>query len=396
MSAIIAPSSRTVDLAVVGLGSIGSMALWQATEAAKRENPQATVLGIEQFSRVHTRGSYAGESRLFRVALKEGSKYVKLALAARDLWVQLSERTGRDVFVPCKALSVAAGNFQGIIDTKEVLEEFHLPHTLLETEELRNSYPQFAIDDGDIGILDHLGGGIRPELAVALAQEEALKIGAEIIDKTPVTAIDNSHFADSGTVTIVTEKGTVHAKRVIVTTGSWASELIPEIRDLITVHKLPLTWSAPLNIAEFLPDRLPIFLRDKVLSDGTRLHVYGAPSLDGYSVKVSVEPLDTFVEDIRELEGDVEEEFKYLVGRQVAEIFPDMMPYVVRASMHHDGFAEGNVPVIDSTLPGITVAVGMSGRGMKFAPIYGKLVSDLSLTGNSELYDPSFSIAAHV
>ena len=53
------------DYVVIGCGSIGSMALWQLTELALG----ASVLGIERFDRVHTKGSYSGESRLFRVAL---------------------------------------------------------------------------------------------------------------------------------------------------------------------------------------------------------------------------------------------------------------------------------------------------------------------------------------
>ena len=68
------------DYVVVGCGTMGSMALWQLTETAPEGS---TILGVEQFGRVHTKGSYAGESRLFRLIMKEGGQYVDLARRAR-------------------------------------------------------------------------------------------------------------------------------------------------------------------------------------------------------------------------------------------------------------------------------------------------------------------------
>ena len=62
---------------VVGLGSIGSMTLWQLAKQG------VDVLGIEQFGRVHTEGAYAGESRLFRVAAKEGELFTPALLRSR-------------------------------------------------------------------------------------------------------------------------------------------------------------------------------------------------------------------------------------------------------------------------------------------------------------------------
>lgn len=386
---------ESADIVVIGLGTIGSMALWQAAELTGKDGNGNSVVGIEQFTRIHTLGSYSGESRLFRVALKEGPRYIKLALEAREMWQDLNERSGRDVFLPVGALSVANENFAGISSIKAVLEEFNLPHSLLTADELREKFPQFAVVDGDVGVLDHLGGGIRPELAVATAQQEALKAGATIVDDCAVTSIDYSAFEDTGTVTIETAKGTITAKKVIVTTGSWAAELFEELDDLIQVHKLPLTWSMPLDIDPFLPANLPIFLRDLMLSDGTNFHVYGAPSLDGYSVKVSTEMPNSKVTSVREIDANMDEAFKNKVGRQVAEVFPALVPYPVRATMHHDGFTSDESPIIDASLPGITLAVGMSGRGMKFAPIYGRLAAELAINGSSDKYNPEFSISSH-
>ena len=121
------------DYAVIGCGTIGSMALWQLTEQA----PGARILGIERFDRVHTKGSYSGESRLFRVALKEGGIYIPLVQQARRMWLAMNERSGRDIFLPVGAVSVGPADFPTMVQTMAVIEEFGLDHEVLDAAEAR-------------------------------------------------------------------------------------------------------------------------------------------------------------------------------------------------------------------------------------------------------------------
>src|SRR5690349_19085609 len=71
------------DVAVIGTGVMGAMALWRLAERGVR------VLGFEQLQPGHDRGSSHGESRVFRVASHEDPRYVPLALRALDLWRDL-------------------------------------------------------------------------------------------------------------------------------------------------------------------------------------------------------------------------------------------------------------------------------------------------------------------
>ena len=56
----------TYDIAVLGLGAMGSMAAWRAAARG------ASVIGIEQYGIAHDRGSSHGGSRIFRKTLFEG------------------------------------------------------------------------------------------------------------------------------------------------------------------------------------------------------------------------------------------------------------------------------------------------------------------------------------
>lgn len=379
---------RDVDYVVVGLGSVGSMALWQLAGAA----PEGTsILGLEQFGRLHPFGSYAGESRLYRMALKEGDKYIELARAARPLWLELNELSGRDVFVPAGALSIGAADSSEIAATLAAIDKHDLDYEMLSGEELRERYPQFDYLPDDVGIVDPNGGGIRPELAVATAQKQAEKLGAEIMDNTPVLSLD---YTAKGVI-IETEAGLIAAKRVICTAGSWTGQLVEETARLINVRRVFLTWFAPEHIDSFTPTSLPVFLRDMRDPDGTLHHTFGAPSLDGYSVKVTNGSMGPDYDSVADLDLTVPQDYLSEASADVRSSIPGFFEGVPRASVHHDGFTADNTPIID-TFGAVTVAAGMSGRGMKFAPIYGQLCAQLALGQTPPLYNAEeFSIAAH-
>ncbi|AGP30454.1 FAD-dependent oxidoreductase [Corynebacterium terpenotabidum] len=384
------------DYAVIGCGTIGSMALWQLTELA----PEASVLGIERFDRVHTKGSYSGESRLFRVALKEGGIYIPMVQDARRMWLEMNERSGRDIFLPVGALSVGPADFPAMTQTMAVIEEFGLDHEVLDAAGLAERFPVFAAASpdtaADAAILDPAGGGIRPELAVAYAQEFALAAGASLWDNTRVLAVEPGAGPEGATL-IRTSAGDVTADKVIVANGSWASDLYPDLAGHISVQCIPLTWYLPLDITGFLPENLPIFMRDIITADGEIWHCYGAPSIDGYSVKISHgdfigdAPTPDTLEALRT--GELPDEVLRVFSERTSAFFDGMLDAPVRITLHHDGFTTDHAPVLGHA-PGtdgaVTVATGMSGNGMKFAPVYGRIAAELAVTGHSDRRPDAF------
>lgn len=384
------------DYVVVGCGTIGSMALWQLTDIA----PGASVLGIERFTRVHTRGSYAGESRLFRVALKEGGIYIPLVQRAREMWLEMNARSGRDIFLPVGAVSVGPADFPTMVQTMKVIEEFGLDHEVLDSAALAERFPVFAPSApgaaADAAILDPAGGGIRPELAVAFAQQFALDAGARLWDNTRVLSVEPG-AGPAGATVVRTDRGVVTASKVIVANGSWAADLFPGLAHHISVQTIPLTWYLPLDITGFLPQNLPIFMRDIVRDNGEIWHCYGAPTLDGYSVKIShgdfAGDADTpdGLEELRT--GVLPDEITRVFSERTSTFFNGMLDAPVRISLHHDGFTVDHAPVL-GLVPGfdgtLTVATGMSGNGMKFAPVYGRIAAELAVTGESAVRPSAF------
>ena len=81
-------STERYDVVVVGVGGMGSAALYHLARRGRR------VLGIERFDVLHEHGSSHGYTRIIRLAYFEHSDYVPLVRLAYELWHELEEEAG--------------------------------------------------------------------------------------------------------------------------------------------------------------------------------------------------------------------------------------------------------------------------------------------------------------
>src|SRR5689334_3219656 len=91
-------SVTSSDVIVIGLGAMGSAALYQLA----RRGVQA--IGIDRFVPPHDSGSSHGESRITRQAIGEGAEYVPFALRSHEIWRELEAETERSLLAPIGGL----------------------------------------------------------------------------------------------------------------------------------------------------------------------------------------------------------------------------------------------------------------------------------------------------
>ncbi|MDJ1370213.1 N-methyl-L-tryptophan oxidase [Gulosibacter molinativorax] len=373
------------SVVIIGMGTVGSMVAWQLSQRAG-----GRVIGVEQHGIAHAYGAYAGESRLFRTAAYEGDHYTPLLMQSQRLWRELEQESGQDIYLQVGALTIAPSGSPKINSTLQAAERFSLPHEYLEGRELRNRFPQHDFDDDDVAVLDLGGGGLRPERAVLSATEAATQAGIEVWQHTTVVSIEEHH----GRHLVSTTRGEILAEKIVLTAGPWGQQLLPELKSFTRVKSVPLTWFMPKQIEHFLPERFPVFVRDR----GTT-HLFGAPSLEGYAVKISraAFPDWPLVDDVADIQKEHTRAELAETSQLATSYFPGLHPEPVRHSIHPDSYTADLTPIIDFSADGSRVIIsGLSGRGFKFAPVLGSIAADLIHTGTSNLFEPErFSLAAH-
>src|SRR5580693_6779259 len=92
--------ARVFDAIVLGVGGMGSAAVFELARRGLK------VLGLEQFSCVHDRGSSHGNTRVIRTAYYEHPNYVPLAKRSFERWYDLEQLCGRHLLTECGCLNI--------------------------------------------------------------------------------------------------------------------------------------------------------------------------------------------------------------------------------------------------------------------------------------------------
>ena len=374
-------SELDADVAVVGLGSMGSMALWQLARRGVR------AIGFEQFEPGHDRGSGHGESRIIRSCYAEGPQYVPLIQAAFPIWRQLEQDTDTELLTENGALFLGrldSGFVKGALATAD---QHGLPYDILEPETVHRRYPPHRLETGESGFLDLKAGFLRPERAVSAAAARAAQLGAEVVTGARVESIQER----AEEVEIQVGGRTYRVGQVIAAVGAWVDKLLPWLHLPVWVERQVMVWYPARRPEDFSPERFPIFIRDRGAPD---LTWYGFPTLDGATVKVAIHH-DGRRADPDRLDREIHDSDYEAVTALVRKAIPGLDPTPVRgkACMYT------NTPDGDFVIgrpPGTTrlIMLGpMAGHGFKFAAVVGSIGADLATEGSTMLPIDAFSPA---
>jgi sarcosine oxidase len=364
--------SRRYDVAVVGLGAMGSAA---AAHAARRG---AATIGLERFALGHDLGASGGRSRIIRKAYFESPHYVPLLERAYALWGGLERESGIPLVQRMGVL--VAGNPDGatLRGVGESARTFGIPVEYLDTADLRKRFPQARILDGEAGILEPEAGAVFPERGIAAHLAIARRAGATLLGDTEVRTIERR---GPDVVLHLAGGATVRAAHAVVCAGPWLASAFERFGFPVRVQRNVQFWFEPADRAAFFPDRLPAFLIER---DGLPAALYGIPDL-GEGVKAALHGDGAFVDpdaldreihldEIERMRGMLAQWLPGAAGRFVAG---KACMYALTPDQH---FIIGREPET-----GAIVAGGFSGHGYKFAPAIGELLAQLALDGGAPL-----------
>lgn len=357
---------ETYEVAVVGLGAIGSATLWQLARRKVR------AIGFDRHRPPHHFGSSHGASRIIRAAYHEHPSYVPLVLRALTLWEELEVTSGVPLLTRSGGLIVGPGDGVLVPHAAESASLHGLPHERWSDREIRSRVPALRVPDGYAGIWEPGAGVLAPERCIERMLGEARALGAATVVETAV----NGWRRDGSGVTIATAARDYHAERLVLAAGPWMPELIPDLPLPLARERVVQCWFTPLaNPGQFSPDSFPVFL----IEEETRRLFYGLPD-QGHGVKAAFhhEGEPASMDAVRRLVSPGEAE---AVRRTLASWVPEAAGPLRDATVClYTNTPDGHF-VLDRHpgAPQVLIASCCSGHGFKFAAVLGEVLADLAV-----------------
>ena len=365
------------DIAILGLGAVGSWAL-QAAVAQKLR-----AVGVERFGLGHSRGSSHGGARVTRSAYFEHPDYVPLIRWSTGRLEALEKIAGCPLLERCGTLLLGEEESSLLIRSSKSARQFGIATEQIPAAELRTRFPQFDLPKSFVGLLEPDAGFVRVEPSLVAARRQAQELGAHVLDNTEVKGLIST--ADG--VIIQTSSKELIARAVVICAGAWTPEFLPELRPWLNVTRQVQAWIRSPSHAtpRITPDAMPCWLIDRP----------GQPPLYG----IPHDPLDPTRGAKIAVHGDGVRTTPTAVSRAVLPAEDAALQHLVERwlSRTQAKVSASNVCLYTSTADGhfivettpkdprIAVVAGLSGHGFKMAPALGYAGVELALHGRSTL-----------
>ncbi|SAK95556.1 FAD-dependent oxidoreductase [Caballeronia hypogeia] len=367
------PPSSSLHVAIVGAGVIGAMSAWRLARRGVR------VTLFDRYAPAHDRGAAGGESRIFRIACKEGARHVPLVRESLAMWRELESEADQRLLYQTGVATVGAAHAPGMRAIRETAAEFGLRLEALDRAAASGRFPQFHLAPEEMMLFDPEGGALRADLAVLCAVERAAGLGASLRNYTSVDAVES--FDDRVELRSGDTKETF--SHVVMAPGGWAS-FDPALAVLpLVTRRISLGWFAPREPARYDIGHSIVLMH--LFESG---YFYMFPSMDGATVKGSCNidgwpAIDAPQALPRSLPPG---ELAHLCDAAAA-VAPGLRRDPVRIGVYMDAYTPDDEGLL-GCVPGAKgsrtlVATGFSGHGFKFSPAIGEAVARLIVEGEA-------------
>ncbi|MEO5694654.1 MAG: N-methyl-L-tryptophan oxidase [Usitatibacter sp.] len=360
----------TYDAVVVGLGAVGSAALYQLARRGAR------VLGIDRHCPPHAFGSSTGETRITRQAIGEGDEYVPLVLRSYELFREIERESGESLLEVTGGLWISSQDRLAeahapdfFSNTLAAARRFHIEHEILAPPGIRGRFPQFNVRDNEVGYYEPGAGYLRPEACVRVQLALARKHGAEIRLEETVSSLD----------------ALPPSRNVILSAGAWLPQFLPaELARLFTVTRQVQYWfEVPGAVERFMAPDFPVWIWQ--LQDSRNV-IYGFPAIDG-AVKLATEQYSVPTQPDAIRPEVTDEDKRSMYETLVAPYLPGLGPRCVKAVSCLYTATPGFRFVIDR-LPArhdVIVASPCSGHGFKHSAAVGESLAQMVMEGEPRI-----------
>lgn len=374
-----------LDLIVVGGGVMGMMTCLFASRFTNK------ILLLERDEIGHPEAASSGKTRSIRNDYLDPF-YARLAFEARTLWEGLHARSPDPLLITCGVLNLVDRSITPesektyAVQAHKNLLEMGFECQSLTREELAGKYPQFG---ADLGVLDVEAGLMVLPNVRKFVLEQLRQRGVQVQEKARVEVIE-----PGASPRLVVNGQSIKTRKVVVTAGMWTNEALASLNRQL---EFPLTIDKPVWRYFKAPDeelysspRMPVFAYLDVgiyghpmvtgLTPGVKVGFYHPPDLKAQKAEQAITCPEDFIR-------------KCMPGFQ--EITPVEADFTERCSydlVKDDNFILGPLP----DCPNVYIGAGWRGTGYKFAPLIGKILSQLALQEGTIYAIQQFSPARFV
>jgi sarcosine oxidase len=374
---------RRCDVAVVGLGLMGSAALDTLLAAG------VDALGFDPLGPGADSGSSHGSCRIFRRFNFENDNYTGISDEAHAGWTRLEAETGESILIPCPVLEAGLPGSSAVAASRAAAIAKGRPDPARSAAEINRQFPAFALPADWDAVVQDGGAILKAEVALRIMRARA---GERIIAEA-------AHIDPRPDGVLVRSKSEqVLAQRVILALGPWLGRALPEIGSVLSVTRQAVGWFRPARPETVLPGQFPIFILDR----GINNTVYGFPDFEQRGVKaaphnhgpeVSADDWDPPATDA-ELATTADALARLIPGAAGPIVERDVCLYTntLPADRRPDTGEEFIIDRWRDTR--LIVASPCSGHGAKFAPAVGARLARLAIDPNYEV-EPFFQLSRY-
>lgn len=367
------------DVIVAGVGGMGSATVYHLARRG------AKVLGLEQFDIPHELGSSHGVTRIIRLAYAEHPNYVPLLRRAYELWRELESQAGERLLIITGGVDIGEVQTGIIRGSLDACAQHDLPHEVLDAETLRQRFPGYQLPPSMVAVYQPDAGFLLPERCIVAHVNAALQHGAEVHPREPVI----EWGIGDGNVWVRTDRQTYRARRLVVTAGPWARNLVPALDELAVPERQVLIWTQPLRPELFALGSFPIFNMEAPEGHYYGFPVYGVPGFKIGKYHHRNERVDP-----DRMDRDCHPEDEAVLREAIRNYFPDAngptlaMKTCLFTNSPDEHFILDHHPEHRE----VVLAAGFSGHGFKFCSVVGEIMAQLALDAGTQLDTDMFRL----
>lgn len=382
-------AETTVDAVVVGAGMTGASAAWHLSRA---EGPRAgrDVVLLEQFEPGHSHGSSHGTSRIFRRAYQDPF-YVDLTGRAQPYWEILEDERraaeGADSLTPLRTFTGAldTGGIRDYAQMRDLLREAGVPADIMPPEAVAERWPGIRVDEH--ALYHHDAGHLNLDETVASMMRLAQSHGAQV--RTGVTVERLEPAGEK--VRVHTSTGeTWLAGTVVLAMGGWLPEYAGELPVPARMPSLEVKQQEVFHFRQKDPGAVfPTVVHKEAESFRPSTSAQPGRHLGGqfYTLRSGADGGPEPAMKIGQFDSETYTTASARDGLIDPRAREAVLDYLTRhlPGLENDPVAEASCLftmtadtdfVIDKAGP-VVVASPCSGHGAKFAPLLGRLITDV-------------------